>query len=221
MSSSSRRIHTKEMISCIILIVVGCLTTFSYSTAVSASNRSISSADGAIAAAIHRNSERAKNFNGNGILRDDDTAQQQQQQSIGNFAIAVPASTLKSHKKHINGDGSSHADGEFNVNGPNDNGAHSPHNANYFNRYDEGDTNDDNNYSSNDDNGNVDHDDDDGESSDFISIEVDDQLSLKDQMRLFTEQMTKRFHRELNAAVRKTTKDLYKADFQSQLEQLR
>lgn len=216
MSSSSRRIHTKEMICCIILIVVGCLTSFSYSTAVSASNRSSSNA---AIAAIHRNADRT-NFNGNGILRDDDVAQQQ---SIGNIAVAIPASasTLESHKKHINGGNSAtNADDDFNVNGPNDNGAHSPHDANYFNRFDEGDTNDNNN--DDDDNegtGNADHDD--SESSDFISIEVDDQLSLKDQMRLFTEQMTKRFHRELNAAVRKTTKKLYETDFQSQLEQLR
>lgn len=215
MSSSSRRIHTKEMICCIILIIVGCLTTFSYSTAVSASNRSTSNgASGAAATAdaIRSNNNRAKNFNGNGILRDDDAMQQQ---NIGDFAVAVPvpASTLRGHKKQING---GNDDGDFNVNGPNGNGAHSPHDANYFNRYDEDGTNDNG--------GDNDGDDDAGaadESSDFISIEVDDQLSLKDQMRLFTEQMTKRFHHELKAAVRKTAKDLFKADFQLQLEQLR
>lgn len=136
---------------------------------------------------------------------------QQQQQNIGDFAVAisVPASTLKSHKKQING---GNDDGDFNANGPNGNGAHSPHDANYFNRYDE-DGND------NDDNGEAV--DDNGSSSEFGSIEIDDHLSLKDQMRLFTEQMTKRFHHELNAAVRKTAKDLFKADFQMQLEQLR
>lgn len=61
----------------------------------------------------------------------------------------------------------------------------------------------------------------DDESNDFVSIEIDDQLSLKDQMRMLTQQMSKRFQRELHAAVRKTTKDLFKADFQAQFEQLR
>lgn len=196
MSSFSRKIHTKEMICCVFLIIVGCLTTFSYSTAVSASHRSTSNA---AETAIHSNntnsnSNRAKNFNSNGILRDDD-------------AVPVSVSTSKSHKKQING-----GNDDFNVNGRNGDGAHSPHNAaNYFD---------------NDNDGNtmaaaVLDDSDSDTDSDFISIEVADQLSLKDQMRLFTEQMTKRFQHELKVAVRKTAADLFKADFQSQLEQLR
>lgn len=61
----------------------------------------------------------------------------------------------------------------------------------------------------------------DDEAADFVSIEIDDQLSLKDQMRMLTQQMTKRFQHELKAAVRKTTRDLFESDFQAQLEQLR
>lgn len=182
---SSSKIHTKEMICCIIVIVVGCLTAFSDSTAISASSRSSSTVA----------NDKKANFNGNGILRDDDASQ-----DIG-FAVPASASPMKSHKKRISGG--------FNANGLNGNDASSPddlarddsHHMNPF-----------------DDNGD---DDDADDSSDFVSIEIDDQLSLKDQMRMLTAQMTKRFQHELKAAVRKTTKDLFKADFQSQLEQLR
>lgn len=183
------------MICCIIVIVVGCLTTFSNSTAISASSRSNTANN------KNNNSNHNKaNFNGNGILRDDDASQ--------DIGFAIPASvesTVKSHKKQTSG---GHLNG-FNGNGANGNDAYSTNNRQAFAENGDND---------NDDN---DDDDDDGDANDFVSIEVDDQLSLKDQMRMFTEQMTKRFQHELKAAIRKTTKDQIKADFQSQLEQLR
>lgn len=162
------------------------MTTLSYSTAISASSR------------ITASSTSETNFNGNGILRDDDG------NGIvignGNHDIGFRA-TAKNHKKQINGmnDG-------LNANTPNDNDAYSMHNIasnmDKLNEFDDDNETDD-------------------ESSDFLSIEIDDQLSLKDQMLMLTQQMTKRFKHELKAAVRKTTKDLFKADFQAQLEQLR
>lgn len=199
---SPSKIHTKEMICCIILIVVGYLTASSYSTAISASNRSSSSNSNSH---THAHSH-SKNFNGNDILRDGDGNQDIIGMSASASAAAVPSTTLKSHKKQISGN-----DGGLNAFGPNGNDAYSTAdditNAGTDNAFDE-----------NDNDADTDTDDD---ANDFISIEIDDQLSLKDQMRLFTQQMTKRFQHELKAAVRKTTKDLFKADFQTQLEQLR
>lgn len=206
---ASSKIHTKEMICCIILIVVGYLTTSSYSTAISASNRS-SYSNSQSQSQSHSHSNNA-NFNGNDILRDGDG----NQDIIGMTAAAAAAAasslaeastTLKSHKKQISGN-----DGGLNAMRPNGNDAYSTAddiaNAATVNAFDENDMDAD-----------ADVDDD---ANDFISIEIDDQLSLKDQMRVFTQQMTKRFRHELKAAVRKTTKDLFKADFQTQLEQLR
>lgn len=177
------------MICCIILIVVGCLTT----TAISASSQINPTAVAAASSSnSHTSNNNRANFNGNGILRDDDG-----NQDIG-FAAAV-----KSHKKQINDND------DFNTNNHNRNNVYSTNIANdaiKMNAFNDDDTTDD---------------DDDDESSDFLSIEIDDQLSLKDQMRMLTQQMTKRFQHELKAAVRKTTNDLFKADFQAQLEQLR
>lgn len=106
--------------------------------------------------------------------------------------------TMKGHKKEINGN-----DDGYNTNNLNNgNDAHSADNiANNLNGIDGSGADD--------------------EPSDFVSIEIDDQLTLKDQMRMLTQQMSKRFQHELRAAVRKTTKDLFKADFQAQFEQLR
>lgn len=59
------------------------------------------------------------------------------------------------------------------------------------------------------------------EANDFVSIEVDDQLSLKDQMHALTRQMSKMFQHEWKVTMRKAAKELLEADFQSQLEQLR
>lgn len=171
------------MIGYIILIVVGCLTTFSYSTAISVSSPETSTNTSSTT------STSKTNFHGNGILRDGDGSQE-----IG-FGAAV-----KSHKKQINEN-----DDGFNVNNSNDDDAYSANDnvndVDNLNGFDENEGDD--------------------EANDFVSIEIDDQLSLKDQMRMLTQQMTRRFQHELNAAVRKTTKDLLKSDFQAQLEQLR
>lgn len=59
------------------------------------------------------------------------------------------------------------------------------------------------------------------DSNDFESIEIDDQLSLKDQMRVLTKQMNKLMQNEWKVTMRKKAKELLEADFQSQLEQLR
>lgn len=198
----SSKIHTKEMICCIIVIVVGCLTTFSNSTAISASSRSntASNNNNNNHNNNHHNNHNKANFNGNGILRDDDASQ--------DIGFAIPASvesTVKSHKKQTSG---GNLNG-FNANEANGNDAYSTKNRNAFAE------NGDNDNDDNDDNDDVD------DGNDFVSIEVDDQLSLKDQMRMFTEQMTKRFQHELKAAIQRTTKDHVKADFQAQLEQLR
>lgn len=57
--------------------------------------------------------------------------------------------------------------------------------------------------------------------SDFVSIEIDDQLSLKDQIHALTQQMSKVFQHEWKVTMRKAAKELLEADFQSQLAQLR
>lgn len=56
---------------------------------------------------------------------------------------------------------------------------------------------------------------------DFVSIEVDDQLTLKDQLHMLTKQMNKRFQHELKTAIQKAAQELFKTDLQSQIEQLR
>lgn len=63
--------------------------------------------------------------------------------------------------------------------------------------------------------------DDNDSEDDFISIEVDDQLTLKDQIRMLTKQMNKRFQHELKTTIRKAAQELLKTDLQSQIEQLR
>lgn len=63
--------------------------------------------------------------------------------------------------------------------------------------------------------------DDNDSDDDFISIEVDDQLTLKDQLRMLTKQMNKRFQHELKTTIRKAAQELLKTDLQSQIEQLR
>lgn len=177
---SSSKIYTKEMIWCIILIVVGSLTKLSYSTAISVTSSGTSVSTSSTTSATKTN------FNSNGILRDGDGNQE-----IG-FGAAV-----KSHKKQINGN--------EDANNPNDDDTYSvddiANDVDNLNAFDENEADD--------------------EANDFVSIEIDDQLSLKDQMRMLTQQMTRRFQHELKAAIRKTTKDLFKPDFQAQLEQLR
>lgn len=59
------------------------------------------------------------------------------------------------------------------------------------------------------------------ELNDFVSIEIDDQLSLRDQMHALTRQLSKVFQHEWKVTMRKAAKELLEADFQSQLEQLR
>lgn len=59
------------------------------------------------------------------------------------------------------------------------------------------------------------------DSSDFVSIEIDDQLSIKDQIRALTQQMSNVFQHEWKVTMRKAAKELLEADFQSQLAQLR
>lgn len=177
------------MIWCLILIVVGCMTTLSYSTAISASSPGIGASISNIATTTTTTGASKTNFNRNSMLHDGD----------GNQEIRFTAA-VKSHKKQINGN-----DDGFNVKNPNDDDAYSAddiaNDVDNLNAFDENEA--------------------DNEASDFVSIEIDDQLSLKDQMRMLTEQMTKRFQHELKAAVRKTTKDLFKSNFQAQLEQLR
>ncbi|XP_055311065.1 protein scabrous-like isoform X2 [Sitodiplosis mosellana] len=177
---SSSKIHTKEMICSLIIIVVGCLTTLSHSTAISTSSTGSSGTT--------TSTSSKTNFKGNGILRDGD----------GNQEIGIGAA-VKSHKKQINGN-----DADFIANNPNDDDAYSAddiaNDVDNLNAFDENVADD--------------------QADDFVSVEIDDQLSLKDQMRMLTQQMTRRFQHELKAAVRKT-KDLFKSDFQAQLEQLR
>lgn len=175
------------MICCTIFIVLGCLTAYSSSTAISASGRSSSS----------RSNNGKTNFNDNGILRDGDTSNQD----------LSPELAVKSHKKQIKGIGfNAHSPNNNNKNNVNDNDGYSlddiaNNDSMNFNGFDENEA--------------------DNEANDFISIEIDDQLSLKDQMRLLTQQMTKRFQHELKAAARKMSKDLFKIDFQAQFDQLR
>lgn len=59
------------------------------------------------------------------------------------------------------------------------------------------------------------------DASDFVSIDIDDQQPLKDQMHALTRQMSKIFQHEWKVTMRKAAKELLEADFQSQLEQLR
>lgn len=63
--------------------------------------------------------------------------------------------------------------------------------------------------------------DDNDSDDDFVSIEVDDQLTLKDQLRMLTKQLNKRFQHELKTTLRKSAQELLKTDLQSQIEQLR
>lgn len=63
--------------------------------------------------------------------------------------------------------------------------------------------------------------DDNDSDDDFISIEVDDQLTVKDQIRMLTKQMNKRFQHELKTTIQKAAQELLKTDLQSQIEQLR
>lgn len=56
---------------------------------------------------------------------------------------------------------------------------------------------------------------------DFESIEVDDELTLKDQLRMLAKQMNKRFQHQLKTTIRKAAQELLKTDLQSQIEQLR
>lgn len=63
--------------------------------------------------------------------------------------------------------------------------------------------------------------DDNDSDDDFVSIEVDDQLTLKEQLRMLTKQMNKRFQHELKTTIRKAAQELLKTDLQSQIEQLR
>lgn len=105
------------------------------------------------------------------------------------------AAAVKSYKKPL-----SRSNDDSRINGLNDNEAHSAlhisDKTNILYAFDENDDADD-------------------KANDFISIEIDDQLSM------LTKQMTRKFQHELKAAIRKTTKDILKADFESQLEQLR
>lgn len=63
--------------------------------------------------------------------------------------------------------------------------------------------------------------DDNDSDDDFVSIEVDDQLTFKEQLRMLTNQMNKRFQHELKTTIRKAAQELLKTDLQSQIEQLR
>lgn len=182
------KVYTKEMIWCIVLIVLGYLTTNSYSTAISVLSPGNNAHIITTTTSSPTGSSKMK-YDGNDILRDGNVIQE-----IGFGAL------VKSHKKQIHGN-----DDGFNTNNLNDDDTYSENDiandVDNLNAFDENEADD--------------------ESNDFVSIEIDDQLSLKDQMRMLTQQMTKRFQHELKAAVRKTTKDLFKSDFEAQFEQLR
>lgn len=81
-----------------------------------------------------------------------------------------------------------------------------------------GDAIDENDYSNDDD-------------DDFVSIEIGDQLSLKDQVRMLTKQMSsfiqhkrnerKRLEEDIQIAIQKTARDLINSNIKAELEQLR
>lgn len=59
------------------------------------------------------------------------------------------------------------------------------------------------------------------DTDDFVSIEIDDQQPIKNQIHALTRQMSAIFQHEWKVTMRKAAKELLEADFQLQLEQLR